>query len=134
LGLQVHYAQASLALVGPEAVVATEGAFTIVSILPEAIVRVARVGSNNQLRIHAGPLLEVWDLIDLDARFRLGAHGSVSLDVPLGSRFSGVSQAGLAVSASPYKEGELDVGSGAPSFEPRTLWRRSFALGLRYQL
>ena len=133
-GLQVHYAEASLALEGPEAVVSAEGAFTIVSILPELAVRIATLGPGSQLRLHAGPLFEIWDIIDQDARTRVGAHGSVSLDIPLGARFGGVVLAGAAVTPSPYKEGELDLGGGAPTYDLRALWRRRFALGLRYQL
>ncbi|HWN18378.1 MAG TPA: hypothetical protein VNO19_05625 [Gemmatimonadales bacterium] len=134
VGLQVHYAEASLALEGPEGVVAAEGAFTIVSISPELAVRIATLGPGNQLRLHAGPLFERWDIIDQDARTRVGAQGSVSLDVPLGGRFDGVALVGVGVTPSPYEEGELDLGGGAPTYELRTLWRRSFALGLRFQL
>lgn len=133
-GLQVHYAESGLALEGPEVVVAAEGAFTFVSISPEFAVRVATLGSNNEVRVHAGPLFEVWDIVDQDARTRVGAQGSVSLDVPLGERFSGVALVGAAVTPSPYNEGELNLGGGAPTYNLRTLWRRSFAVGVRYRL
>lgn len=133
-GLHVHYAEASLALEGPAGVISVEGAFTIVSISPELVVRIATLGSGSQLRLHAGPLIEIWDIIDQDARTRVGAQSSVSLDVPLGGRFGGVVLAGAAVTPSPYKEGELDLGNGAPTYALRTLWRRSFALGLQYRL
>jgi hypothetical protein len=134
VGLQLHYWEASLGLEGPVGVVAAEGAFTVVSISPEVAFRVATLGPGNQVRLHVGPLFEVWDIIDQDARTRFGAQGSVSLDVPLGGRFGGTVLAGVAVTPSPYREGELDLGVGAPSYDLRTLWRRSFALGLRYQL
>jgi hypothetical protein len=134
VGLQVHYSEASLALEGPEAVIASEGAFTIASILPEIAIRIATPGSGNQLRLHAGPLFEVWDIIDQGTRTRVGVQGAVSLDVPLGERFGGVVLAGGAVTPSPYKEGELDLGGSAPTYDLRTLWRRRFAVGLRYRL
>jgi hypothetical protein len=134
IGLQVQYAEASLGLQGPEAVVAVDGAFTIVSISPELAVRIATVGPGNQLRLHAGPLFEVWDIIDQDSRTRLGFQGAVSLDVPLGERLVGTVVGGGAVTPSPYKDGELDLGGGAPSYDLRTLWRRRFALGLGYRL
>lgn len=133
-GLQVRYAEASLALEGPDRAVLAEGVFTIVSISPELAVRIATLGPVNQLRLHAGPLFERWDIIDQDSRTRVGAQGSVSLDVPLGGRFDGVALAGIALIPSPYEEGELDLGGGAPTYDLKTLWRRSFALGLRYQL
>jgi hypothetical protein len=134
IGLQVHYAEAGLGALGPEVQVTAEGAFTILSFSPEAAVRLATLGPGNQLRIHAGPLFEIWDLIDVDSRTRVGAQGSVSLDVPLGGRFRGAVVAGGAVTSSPYNEGELDVGGGAPTYDLRPLWRRSFAVGLNYEL
>jgi hypothetical protein len=130
----VHYAQAGLALEGAEATISAGGVFTILSISPEVGFRIATLGTGNQLLAHAGPLFEVWDIIDMDARTRVGAQGSVSLDVPLGDRFGGVLLAGAAVTPSPYKDGELDLGGTAPTYDLRTLWRRSFAVGLRYQL
>jgi hypothetical protein len=134
VGLQLHYAEASLGAVGPEVQVAAEGAFTIFSISPEAIVRLATLGPGNQLRIHAGPLFEIWDIIDQGSRTRAGVQGSVSLDVPLGRRFRASVLAGGAVTSSPYNEGELNLGGGAAAYELRTLWRRSFAVGLNYGL
>jgi hypothetical protein len=134
VGLQVHYFKASLALEGPEVTVASEGAFTCVSISPQFAVRIATLGAGNQLRVQGGPLLEVWEIIDEDARTRLGAQGSVSLDVPLGKHFGGVLLAGAAVTPSPFNEEELDLGGGAPTYDLRTLGRRRFAVGLRYEL
>jgi hypothetical protein len=134
VGLQVHYAAASLALEGPAGIISVEDVFTIVSISPELAIRIATLGSGNELRLHAGPLFEIWDIIDQEARTRVGAQGSVSLDVPLGGRFGGVVLASAAVTPSPYQEGELDLGGGAPTYDLRTLWRRSLALGLRYRL
>jgi hypothetical protein len=134
VGLQVQYADAGLALEGPDLTISAKGAFTIVSIAPEVAVRVATVGAGNQLRLHAGPLFEHWDLKDLDARTRIGAQGAISFDVPLGTRFGGQVLAGAAVTPSPYQEGELNLGGGAPTYELRTLWRRRVAVGVRYQL
>jgi hypothetical protein len=123
-----------LALEGPEVTISAKGAFTIVSISPEVAVRVAMLGSGNQLRVHAGPLFERWDLKDLDGRTRVGAQGAVSFDVPVGTRLAGQVVAGGAVTPSPYREGELNLGGGGRTYDLRTLWRRRVALGLRYQL
>lgn len=128
-GLRAHYAEAALALEGEGATASIDGVFKVVSILPEAVYRLANLGPVSELRLHAGPLFEIWDIIDEDARFFIGAQGAVSLDVPLGGRFAGMVLAGLAVSPSPFEKDELGEG-----FEPRTLWRRRFSGGLRYRL
>jgi hypothetical protein len=129
LGLRLQYAEASLALEGEGAAVAVEGVFTTVSISSEITYRLAFLGSDNQLRLHAGPLLELWDIIDEKARTRLGVQGALSLDVPLGGRFGGSVVAGAAVVPSPFERDELD-----PSYELRALWRRRFGVGLKYRL
>ena len=134
VGLRVQYAGASLALEGPDLTVSAEDAFTIVTVSPEVAVRVATVGAGNQIRLHAGPVIEHWALVDLDGRTRVGAQGALSFDVPLGQRFGGTVLAGGAVTPSPYKEGELDAGPNAPTYDLRTLWRRRFAVGLTYRL
>ena len=133
-GVKAHYAESSLALVGAELLLATEGAFTTLSISPEVAARLATPGSGNQLRIHAGPLFEIWDVVDLDSRTRVGAQASISLDVPLGGRFRGAVAAGAAVIPSPYNEGELDAGDCAPTYDLQALWRRSFGVSLHYRL
>lgn len=134
VGLRVHYFQAGLALEGPEVVISSEGAFKTVSISPEAAVHLATLGSGNRIWVHAGPVIEVWNVIDNGTRTRVGIQGSVSFDVPLGEHVSGVALVGAAVTPSPYEDGELDLGGGAPTYQRRALWRRTFGLGLRYRL
>jgi hypothetical protein len=133
-GFQLHYFQAGLALEAPDVVISAEGAFKTLSIFPEASVQITTIGSGNELRLHAGPLIEIWHIVDTGTRTRVGGQGSLSFDVPLTARFSGRFTAGFAITPSPYEDGELDLGGGAPSYELRALWRRSFGLGLRYKL
>jgi hypothetical protein len=128
-GFQAHYAEAGLALEGDGAVATVEGVFTIVSLSPEMIYQLATLGPSNQLRLHAGPLFEVWTIIDEDSQTRFGFQGAVSLDIPLGSRFSGSIIAGAALTPSPFEVGQL-----GPGFAPRALWRRRFAAGVEYRL
>jgi hypothetical protein len=129
LGLQLRYLEASLGLEGPGAVAAVDGIFQVVSLAPELTYHVATLGPMAELRLHAGPLLEFWDLIDQDAKTRLGAQAAASLDIPLGGRFAGSVLFGLAVTPSPFEAEQL--GSG---FETSTLWRRRVAGALRYRL
>lgn len=128
-GLHLRYTEAGLGLEGEGAVAAVDGVFTMVSISPEVAYRVASLGPATQLRLHAGPLFEVWSIIDEESRTRAGLQGSASLDVPLGGRFAGSVLAGLALVPSPFVRGDLD-----PSYELRALWRRRFAVALQYRL
>jgi hypothetical protein len=128
-GLRLRYASASLALEGADAVVAAKGIFTVYSAAAEVIYRIISVGSVNQLVLHLGPLFEVWSVVDEDSHTRVGIQGAVSLNLPLGGRFTGSLMAGAALIPSPFGKAQLD-----PSFERRGLWRRRFAVGLDYRL
>jgi hypothetical protein len=129
LGLVLRYTEASLALEGDDAVVAVKGVFTVYSASPEVTYRIAAVGVGNQLVLHAGPLFEVWNIIDEESQMRVGAQGAVSLTIPLGGRIAGTLLAGAALTSSPFTRDQLD-----PSYDLRALWRRRFAVGLQYRL
>jgi hypothetical protein len=128
VGLQVHYSEAALALEGSDAVVAVDGVFDIIGFAPELAYRLVGVGAANQLRLHAGPLVEIWTVIDEETRVRAGVQAALSFDVPLGSRFGASVLAGAALVPSPFNEDELDA-----SYELRALWRRRFAVALGYR-
>jgi hypothetical protein len=127
-GLRLQYTEASLALEGSEAVVAVKGVFTVYSVSPELSYQISSVGSNNQLYLRLGPLIEVWDIVDQGARTRAGAQGVVALAVPLGGRIGAGVSAGLALISSPFEEDEL-----LEEYELRPLWRRRFSGGLEYR-
>jgi hypothetical protein len=129
VGLQVHYSEAALALEGSDAVVAVDGVFDIIGLAPELAYRLVRVGTVNQLRLHAGPLIEIWSVIDEETRVRAGAQATLSFDVPLARRFGASIIGGAALVASPFNRDELEA-----SYELRTLWRRRFAVALGYRL
>jgi hypothetical protein len=129
LALQVRYTEAGLGLEGEGAVAAIDGVFTILSLSPELVYRLVTLGPVSQLRLHIGPLIERWGIIDEDSKTRLGAQSALSLDVPLGGRFAGSVLAGLAVTPSPFEASQL-----GEAFEPSTLWRRRFAVGMQYRL
>ncbi len=128
-GLQIHYSEACLGLEGPGAIAAVEGVFTVLSVSPELVYPLLTLGPVTELLLHAGPLVEVWGIIDEQTRTHLGAQGAVSLDIPITGRFAGTVVGGIAVTPSPFEAGQL-----GETFEPRTLWRRRFALGMQYRL
>jgi len=129
VGLGLGYFQAGLALEGPGARSVADGVFTAYSVAAELFYRIATLGSGNRLILRGGPLLEVWKALDENAETRLGIDGALSLWVPLTGRLEGTVSAGGALMPSPFAEDQLD-----PDFERRSLWRRSFVLGLQYGL
>jgi hypothetical protein len=129
LGVRVHYTDAALALEGDEAAVAVGGVFDVFSLSPEIIYQLTILGGVNELRLHAGPLLEVWNIIDEESKLHVGMQASLSVRIPLWTRFAGSVVVGAAVSPSPFTREQLEQ-----NFEPRTLWRRGVAGRLEYRL
>jgi hypothetical protein len=128
LGLRVGYTEAALALEGADAVVAVKGVFAIYSVSPEIRYRMLTLGPGNELLLQAGPLVEVWDIVDQGPRTRAGAQVALALVVPLGGKINAALSAGIALISSPFEEGELIAG-----YELQTLWRRRLAGGLEYR-
>jgi hypothetical protein len=129
VALQLRYAQASLALEGGDAVVAVKGVFKVFSASPELSFRLGSLGPGNELLLHAGPLFEVWSVVDESSRARIGAQSALSLGIPLGGRLGASLSAGVGLMKSPFARDELDT-----AYDLRALWRRRFAVGLQYRL
>lgn len=128
--VHLNYASSSLALEGNDAVAAIKDAISVYGLAPEVSLRLSRLGSGAQVRLFAGPLVEVWKLPDVGSHWRVGVAGSVGLEVPLGDRWSGSARAGGAVTpASPFRRQDLQE-----PLEPRALWRREVAAALQYRL
>jgi hypothetical protein len=128
MGVRLGYSEAALGLEGSTAVIAAKGVFAIYSVAPDVSYRVATIGAGNTVLLQAGPLLELWDIVDQGTRTRFGGHAGVALLVPIGGRFSAMMSGSLAVLPSPFDEGELP-----DEFEVQTLWRRGLAGGLEYR-
>jgi hypothetical protein len=129
-GLRLRYASASLALEGGDALSAIKGVFEVYSLCPEVVYMLTSLGSDNQLLLRAGPIFEVWSIMEEDSQTRAGVQASISLRVPVGSRLAASFGAGGALIASPFITEQLE----AEDFEPRALWRRRVAGGLEYRL
>jgi hypothetical protein len=126
--LHLRYSGASLALEGSDAVVAVKGVFSLYHASPELIYRIATLGSN-ELRLHAGPVFEVWSIEGEDSQVRAGAQAGMSLRVPLGGRIAAVVLASAALTGSPLAQDQVLDG-----YERRALWRRSMGAALQLQL
>jgi hypothetical protein len=129
IGLLLRYAEAGLALEGEDAVVAVDGIFKIYGGSAEIVYQIASVGSHCNLLLHAGPLVELWSIIDEDSKVYLGVQSAVSLNIPFGRHMAGSLRVGGALSPSPFTREQLE-----PGFEPRTLWRRGVAARVEYRL
>jgi hypothetical protein len=127
--LHLRYAGASLALEGEDAAVVVKGVFNRYQASPELVYRIVTLGSANELRLHAGPVFELWTVEGEDSQLRAGIQGAVSLRIPFGSRFAGSLTGGAAITASQFSDQQLIDG-----YERRALWRRSVVAGLEYQL
>lgn len=127
--LHLRYAGASLALEGDDAAVVVKGIFSHYQASPELVYRIATLSATNDLRLHAGPVFELWTVEGEDSQFRAGVQGAVSLRIPFGGRLAASLTAGAAVTASPLSEEQLLDG-----YERRPLWRRSVVAGLQYRL
>jgi hypothetical protein len=128
VGVRMRYSSAGMSLEGGDAVSVVKGVFTTYSVAPEVSYRVATLGPNRVV-LHGGPLFEIWRAVDESSETRLGAHGALSLNVPLGRKFAASIAAGAAVIGSPFSEQQL-----VTEFERRPLWRRRFTAGLEYRL
>ncbi len=124
------------ALAGPDVIVENSQAGAIIKdaldsyeIAPEAALVVGRTDGGVAVRIHAGPLVDMWSPAGADTRTRVGGHAGLSLEWPLSDRFAGSVRAAAALTGSLFENGELPGG-----FELRAMWRRSVSLGVRYRL
>jgi hypothetical protein len=129
VGVRLGYFSAGMALEGADGLALANDVFTVYSLAPELLYRIATFGTGNRLLLGAGPLLEIWKALDEESETRLGVHGALALHVPLGWKLDGVVSAGGALIPSPFAEDQLE-----PSFERRPLWRRRFSVGLQYRL
>ncbi len=104
-------------------------ALDLFEVAPELALLLGRTGPGPAVRVHAGPLIDIWSPEGADTRTRTGGHVGLSLEWPVSRRFAGTLRGAAALTSSLFKEGELP-----PGFERRAMWRRSVSLGLRYRL
>ncbi len=109
--------------------IVAKGALDWYEVAPEVAVLLGKRESGAAVRVHAGPLIDIWSPDGADTRTRVGGHAGVSLEWPLSVRFAGSIRAAAAVTGSLFDPGELP-----PGFERRVMWRRSVSLGLGYRL
>src|SRR3989441_8718036 len=131
LGLGVGAALAGADLIAENSSVGAilKDALDLFEVAPEVAVTLGRTGPGLAVRVHAGPLIDVWSPQGGAPRTRLGGQAGLSLEWPVTRRFAGSLRGAAALTGSLFKQGELP-----PGFERRAMWRRSVSLGLRFRL
>jgi hypothetical protein len=129
VGLGVLYSSTGVGAEGQSSVVEEKGVLKLHELAPEVLILLARPGGGGALRIHLGPVLDIWSLLEEKDRTRVAAQGGVSLDWPMIGRLTGTFQAGIEVSPSLWRESELPDG-----YTRRAMWRRAFSAGVQLRL
>src|SRR2546426_4916912 len=131
LGVGVGAALASADLIAENSSVGAmlKDALDLFEVAPEVALLLGRAGPGPAVRVHAGPLIDIWSREGEDTRTRAGGQAGLSLEWPVSRRFAGTLRGAAALTSSLFREGELP-----PGFERRAMWRRSVSLGLRYRL
>jgi hypothetical protein len=97
-------------------------------IAPQLSVRLARFGVGVDVRLEAGPAVQLWTLDD-DRRTRVAARGAAALEWPLARALTGSLRVSGMVSGSVFDAGETPAG-----VERRATRRLGVAMGVRYRL
>lgn len=120
LGVGLRYSGPDLALSADDlTIVSHESVVDVVGLLPQAIIRLARLTPGVSLRAEAGPLVERWKIEDGETRYRVGGVLGTSLEVALGGRFRGTVGGWVGVTPRSPLDGSLPE-----ELELRAAWRR----------
>ena len=128
LALTVLHAKTGLAAEGPSIAVVQYDIGTLWEIAPEASIRIASLGTGAEVRVDAGPAIDLWNF-DGEHRTRWGGRAGLSLEWPLTRALSGYMRVGGVLTGSVFDA--ADVPAGVERLATR---RVAVAVGLRYGL
>jgi MoxR-like ATPase len=97
-------------------------------IAPQLSLRLARFGVGVDVRLEAGPAVQLWDVAGV-GRTRVAARAAAALEWPLAQALSGSLRVSGLVSGSVF-----DAGETPPDVERRATRRLGVAVGARYRL
>ena len=97
-------------------------------IAPQVSFRLARFGVGVDVRLEAGPAVQLWDVAGV-SRTRVAARAAAALEWPLARALSGSLRVSGLVSGSVF-----DAGETPPDVERRATRRFGVAVGARYRL
>jgi hypothetical protein len=110
-------------------VVEVKDGIKLYEVAAEVSFMIARPSSGGALRLHVGPMFELWKLKDAADSRRVGAHAAASLEWPLVGRLTAVFRGGVAVSPCVFNEEDLP-----PEYAQQATWRRALSAGISLRL
>jgi hypothetical protein len=127
-GVAVLHAKTGIAGEQPGLAVVQYDIASVWEIAPQASFRLARFGVGVDLRLEAGPAVQLWTL-DRDHRTRVAARTAAALEWPLARALTGALRVSGVLSGSVFDAGETPAG-----VERRATRRVGVAVGIRYGL
>ena len=109
--------------------VAAKDQMRFTEVAPAVTLRIMRFAAGAALHLQAGPVIDIWEPMGLDARSHVGVSTGLTLVFPLVGRSSGAIRTMLAHSGSPFESADLP-----DRFAPHGMWRHSVAIGLDLRL
>lgn len=127
VGLGLLYARPTLAIEGTFTFVANDsGKSTLFEVAPEVAYRLLQTHTGVSLRLHAGPVVDLWTVLGED-RAVAGGQLAVSVEMPLASRFQILIRGSGVMTKSIFDKNDLP-----PELEVQPMRRGTIALGVRY--
>jgi hypothetical protein len=127
VALAVLYAKPGIAGEQPGIALVQYDLASLWEIAPQLSLRLARFGAGVDVRVEAGPGVELWS-VDDERRTRVAARTALALEWPLARALTGSLRVSGALSGSVFDASETPAG-----VERRATRRVGVAMGLRYQ-
>lgn len=128
IALELSYGRPDIAEEGPPLTIVVHDATRLLEIAPEISVGVLRTSADVALRIHAGPVVDIWQLSGEDGvRSKPGGQLAITAEFPVVRRLRGVLRTHVVLTRGLWREGDLP-----PDFQLRSMHRVGLGLGLRY--
>jgi hypothetical protein len=128
MAVAVMYAKTGIAGEQPGLALVQYDIASLWEIAPQLSLRLARFGTGVDVRLEAGPAVDLWD-VDGDRRTRVVARTAAALEWPLARALTGSLRVSGTVGGSVFDAGETPAG-----VERRATRRVGVAVGLRYRL
>jgi len=128
IGLGIAYGSPDIAEDGDPLALVLHNTGKLLELSPEFSYRLVRLPRGPVVRVHAGPLISIWDLQGTNgARTRAGGLVALSTEFPVTAKLHGVIRLSGALTS-----GIFDASDLPPEFKREGIRRAGIGLGLRY--